>query len=182
MNKIKKSLIIIAALLSLYPETTCLADFVQSGSNPKQPVILVSADKERGLLFRKPEEIQTQVEDKLVYLVSPGTKCIEIETSTYTKDLFFKNVVAKVLLISGPNKGVSGWIIDDALNYEYRQDDNIFKTGDTIVSLKNGRKIRGDIFDQAKNKNKGVSLAVFNGENDIFIRNELIEKVISVNQ
>jgi hypothetical protein len=179
MGIIKKSWLIIAAISFFYPTTVCFADFVQLRSNPKKTVILVTADKERSLLFRNPEDIQEQIEDKLAILVKPGTKCIEIETSTYTKDLFFKNVVAKVLLVSGPNKGASGWIIDDALNYEYKQDDDIFESGDTIVYLKNDRQIRGDIFDQAKNKNKGVSLVLFNGDNEIFIRSELTKRVTS---
>lgn len=178
MNNIKITCLVLLAILSFVGVTTCFADYIQLEDEPNEPVVLAILDEEKDLSIRKESIIMEAVSDNRAIFVPPGTKCVKIETLQLRRSIFYKTFLAKVILISGPHKGVIGWVLDDAVKLDYTPEEEYFNSGDTIVYLKNGSKIRGDIFN--RDEKDGVYLVVFDGANDIFLKNKAIERVVSL--
>jgi len=174
MKKAIPFAVILAAAI-LIPAALSYADYIMPQGSPPEPALLVLFFNDRHMLVAgSKEQADSALRDDLAVLVNPGTRCLEIERDTL-RVFFHKKPLSRVLLVNGPHKGASGWVLSENVRYENAKI-IFFDSGDTILMLQNGRIIRGDLMKMDK---KGVQLSLFEGSADIFLKRESIARMES---
>jgi hypothetical protein len=83
-----------------------------------------------------------------------------------------------VILVEGEHKGNSGWVLSTDVKYESNTS-GYFDSGDTVVMMKNGKVIRGYL---GKMTQEGISINLFEGASDIFIKKDNILQIESTDK
>lgn len=173
----KLGIIFLTVFLFLSFNKSAFADYLTT-PYLGQKVLLILFDTDRSLLCEKPEvAFERAHENGSDVLLDNMTNCVTIENYIYYMNIFTKKFLKRVLITSGPELGTSGWVRADAVNPSGTDGLEYFNSGEYVAVLRNGQAVRGDVMKQDK---RGISLNVFDGANDIYLRNELIAQVYPI--
>jgi len=153
------------------------ADYLQIADKPFEPVLMALFDNEKYLVYADKGFVDRAIAEGSAIMVRAGTRCVEIEQET-KQIAFIKKTVSRAILVEGEHKGYSGWVLGNNLKYEDKTS-GYFDSGDTIVTMQNGKIIRGNL---GKMSQDGIFLNLFDGAADIFLRKENIVQIESTDR
>ena len=175
---LKKGAKIVLLMLALsFFAMPCFADYLMS-SDIGQKVLIIIYEIDKSLLCEKPKvALSRAMEEGSGVLVDNMTKCITLSSYTYYLNIFSKKFLKRVLVTSGPERGTSGWVRAEAVSPGGSDGLEDFDSGEYVIRLRNGKALRCDPIKQEK---KGISVSVFDGANDLFIKNDDIAQIYSL--
>jgi hypothetical protein len=170
-------LLLILLFTQIFLPDFSYADYLQLPDGSLDPVLMAFFDNDKYLPYAAKSVIKRAIDEGSALMVRSGTRCVEIEQDV-KQIMLSRRAVSQVILVEGEHKGNSGWVLSTDVKYESNTS-GYFDSGDTVVMMKNGKVIRGYL---GKMTQEGISINLFEGASDIFIKKDNILQIESTDK
>jgi len=168
---------VILVILQLCLPVFSYADYLQLPDGSFEPVLMALFDNEKYLVYADKKLTDRAITEGTAVMIRSGTRCVEIEQEI-KRIMFVNRSVSKIILVEGDYRGSAGWVLSSNLKYENNVS-SYFESGDTVVMMKNGKVIRGNL---GKMSQAGISLNFFDSASDVLLKRENILQIESTDK